>query len=155
MTTIIRHVCFCVCNDRSSKAITRGRRFYFTILSDVYPKGFGRFTYQCIWQQISIMPCWQRACGDICYDTIRNNLSAHFLQILDDVIKWKHFPRYWSIVTRPSQIMQIMAHCAGNSPVTGDVELWYFLWSAPEPTAEQTQETPVILEAIALIMTLL
>ena len=25
----------------------------------------------------------------------------------DDVIKWKHFPRYWPI-------------CAGNSPVTGE-----------------------------------
>ena len=45
--------------------------------------------------------------------------------IHDDVIKWKHFPRYW-----PSS-------CAGNSPVTGEfpsqrsVMRSYFLWSAP------------------------
>ena len=34
-----------------------------------------------------------------------------------------------------------------------DAELWCFLWSAPEQTIEQIIETPVILNAIALIMT--
>ena len=34
-----------------------------------------------------------------------------------------------------------------------DAELWYFLWSAPEQTLEQTIETRVIWDAIALIMT--
>ena len=34
-----------------------------------------------------------------------------------------------------------------------DAELWCFLWSAPEPTIEQTMETPVIWDAIVLIMT--
>ena len=34
-----------------------------------------------------------------------------------------------------------------------DAELWSFLWSAPEQTAEQTVETPVIWDTIALIMT--
>ena len=34
-----------------------------------------------------------------------------------------------------------------------DAEFWYFRWSAPEQTIEQTIETPVIWEAIALIMT--
>ena len=34
-----------------------------------------------------------------------------------------------------------------------DAELWYFLRSASEPTVEQTMETPVIWDAIALIMT--
>ena len=33
-----------------------------------------------------------------------------------------------------------------------DAELWCFLWSAPEPTVEQTMETPVIWDAIVLIM---
>ena len=33
-----------------------------------------------------------------------------------------------------------------------DAELWYFLWSAPEETIEQTIETQVIWDAIALIM---
>ena len=36
----------------------------------------------------------------------------------NDVIKGKHFPRYWPF-------------CVGNSPVT-DAEVWCFLWSAPE-----------------------
>ena len=35
----------------------------------------------------------------------------------DDVIKWKHFPRYWSFVR------------GIHRPVP---ELWYFLWCAPE-----------------------
>ena len=34
-----------------------------------------------------------------------------------------------------------------------DAELWCFLLSAPEQTVEQTIGTPVILDAIALIMT--
>ena len=36
---------------------------------------------------------------------------------------------------------------------TSDVELWYFLWSAPEQTIEQIIEIPVIWDAIKLIMT--
>ena len=34
-----------------------------------------------------------------------------------------------------------------------DSELWYFLWSVPEQTVEQTIETPMIWDPIALIMT--
>ena len=34
-----------------------------------------------------------------------------------------------------------------------DTEVWCFLWSAPEQTVKQTIETPVIRNAIALIMT--
>ena len=33
-----------------------------------------------------------------------------------------------------------------------DAELWCFLWSVPEQTVEQTIETPVIWDAILLIM---
>ena len=42
-----------------------------------------------------------------------------------------------------------------NSPLTkaSDAELWRSLWSAPEQTDKQTIETPVIWDAIALIMT--
>ena len=36
-----------------------------------------------------------------------------------------------------------------------DTELWCFLWSVPEQTVEQTAETPVIWDAITLIMMLL
>ena len=34
-----------------------------------------------------------------------------------------------------------------------DADRWCFLWSAPEQTVEQTIETPVIWDAIALIIT--
>ena len=55
----------------------------------------------------------------------------------------------------------LLVLCAGNLPVTGefphtkasDAELWCFLWSTPEQTVEQTLETPVIWDAIALILT--
>ena len=55
----------------------------------------------------------------------------------------------------------LLAFCAGN--FTGprwirrtkpsDAKLWSFLWSVPEQTAEQTIETPMIWDAIVLIMT--
>ena len=55
-------------------------------------------------------------------------------------------------------IFRVTGLCAGNSPVTGefpaqrpsDAEPWCFL---SETTAEQTMETPVVWDAIALIMT--
>ena len=44
----------------------------------------------------------------------------------DDVIKWKHFPCYWPFV--------LGIHRSRWIPRTkaSDVELWCFLWSAPE-----------------------
>ena len=65
-----------------------------------------------------------------------------------DVIKWKPFSA-------------LLALCVGNPPVTGgfptqrasDAELWCLPWSAPEQTVEQTIATPVIWDAMALIMT--
>ena len=39
--------------------------------------------------------------------------------------------------------------------VASDMELWCFLWSAPEQTVEQTIDTPGIWDAISLIMMLL
>ena len=55
----------------------------------------------------------------------------------DDVIKWKHFLRYWSF--------------ARGIPLTNasDVELWWFLGSAPKQTVQRL----VIWDAIALIKT--
>ena len=40
----------------------------------------------------------------------------------------------------------------GHRTKASGVELWCYLWSAPEQTLEQTKETPVIWDAIALIM---
>ena len=52
-------------------------------------------------------------------------------------------PRYWPFVK--------------GIPLTkaSDLELWCFLWSAPNQAVEQTIGTPVIWDAIAPIMTLL
>ena len=36
---------------------------------------------------------------------------------------------------------------------TSDAELSWFIWSAPEQTVEQTLDTPVICDAMELIMT--
>ena len=43
----------------------------------------------------------------------------------------------------------------GHNSLTkaNDAELWGFPWSAPEQTVEQTIETPMIEDAIPLIMT--
>ena len=69
------------------------------------------------------------------------------LCIHDDVIKWKQFPSYWPF-------SQGIHRSPVNSRTNAsDAKLWYFLGSAPDPTVEQTVETPVISDAIALIMT--
>ena len=56
----------------------------------------------------------------------------------------------------------LLALCEENLPVSAtripltkasDEELWCFLWHVPEQTVEQTIETPVIWDAIVLIMT--
>ena len=55
----------------------------------------------------------------------------------------------------------LLTLCEGNPPVTGAFPSWrlvtrsfgVFFLSTPEHTAEQTIETPVIKDAIALIMT--
>ena len=48
----------------------------------------------------------------------------------DDVIKWKHFPRYWPFARR--------IHRSRWLPRTkaSDAELWCILWSAPESMVE-------------------
>ena len=43
----------------------------------------------------------------------------------DDVIKWKHFPRYWPFGREFTGHRWILRTKAS------DAELWYFLWSAP------------------------
>ena len=44
----------------------------------------------------------------------------------DDVIKWKHFPRYWPFVRGIHRSRWI------PRTKTSYAELWWFLWSAPE-----------------------
>ena len=65
-----------------------------------------------------------------CTNHRKIKLSGH-----DDVINWKHFPRYWSFVR-------------GIPSKASDAELWCFLWSVPEWTLEQTIARLVIWDAI-------
>ena len=51
-------------------------------------------------------------------------------------------------------IFALLALCEGNPPTkASDAEFLCFLWTAPEQTVEQTIDTPVIWDAIVLIMT--
>ena len=61
---------------------------------------------------------------------------VHFVQNImcwmlhDNVIKWKHFPRYWLF-------MREIHQSPVNSTKAIGAELWCFLWSAPEQTVVQ------------------
>ena len=54
-------------------------------------------------------------------------------------------------------LFSLLALCEGNPPVTltkaSDVHLWCFRWYTPEQTVVQTIETPVIWDAVELIIT--
>ena len=64
----------------------------------------------------------------------------------DDGIKWKHFPSYWTFAKR-------IHRSPVNSPYKGQWRgAWFFL-SAPQQTVEYTIETPVIWDAIMLVIT--
>ena len=56
---------------------------------------------------------------------------------------WRHQMKTLSV---------LLTLCEWNPPAS-DAELWCFLWFAPEQTVEETIETPVIWDAIVLIMT--
>ena len=85
--------------------------------------------------------------------------SRLVIRIRDNVIKWKHFPRYspfvWEIhrspVDSPHKGQWRGALMFSWSCFTDDIV--FHSWSAPEQTVEQTIKTTVIWDAIALIMT--
>ena len=56
--------------------------------------------------------------------TTKTYATTSLTNIHDDVIKWKHFPRYWPF---DRWIPRTKAR---------DAELWCFLWFAPEETVE-------------------
>ena len=56
-------------------------------------------------------------------NSVRNLNFAKFSSKHDDVIKWKHFLRYWPGIHRSRWIPRTKA---------SDVEHWCFLWSAPK-----------------------
>ena len=67
----------------------------------------------------------------------------------DDAIKWKFSRLYWPFVRESTGNRWIPLKKASEA------ELWSFLWSwsSPAQTDEQTLDTPMIWDAIALIMT--
>ena len=69
---------------------------------------------------------------------------------------------FWNIMTSSNgNISLVPSPLWGESIVDrwiplakpSDAELWRFLWSAPEEALEQTIETPVVWDAMALILT--
>ena len=101
----------------------------------------------CRWPVTNILPKWQfRYIEAITEITLPTAPTVH---THDDVIKWKHFPRYWPFMRGIHRSPMV------SLTKTSDSELWCFLWSAPEQMVEQTIETPVIWDAIALLKTAL
>ena len=107
-----------------------------------------------------------RGAGWICGE--QNNRSQFTMTTSIGIVRSPMSPR------QPISLWIMMTSSNGNSfrvtcPLFGeftghrwisptkasDVELWGFLWSAPEPTVGQTPETPEIWDANALTMTLL
>ena len=84
---------------------------------------YGRF--RTWWRSISTYSN-QQCLYSYCFSFIEiTTITFH-----DDVIKWKHFPRYWPLCgefTGPRWIPGTKA---------SDAELWCFLWSASEWTVE-------------------
>ena len=61
----------------------------------------------------------------------------------DDVIKWIFY----------ALVALLWGDWWIPLPKASEVDLWRFLWSAPEQTIEKTTQTLVIWDAIAFIMT--
>ena len=78
---------------------------------------------------------------------LRQTSKGHgLLRLHDDVIKWKHFPRYWAFVRG-------IHRSPVDSPHKDHWRGALIFLSARDSTVKQTVETPVIWDAIALIMT--
>ena len=85
--------------------------------------------------------------------TTKRRPCPHFLgYIVITRTWWRHQMETFSALLIP---LWEESTCQRWIPLTksSDSELWCFLWSVPEQRVVQTIETPVILDAIALIMT--
>ena len=78
--------------------------------------------------------------------SLRNQQVNDGVNKHDDVIKWKHFPRYWLFVRRIHRLPV-------DSPHKGQWReaLMFFLWCTSEQTVEQTVEMLVIWDTMALL----
>ena len=96
------------------------------------------------WKQFTSAFAWNHIYVHI-YD-LTNSLSPKIWVGHDNAIKWNDLPRYWPFVggIHRSWI-----------PITraSEAELWCFFQPAPEQMLKQTIKTPVIWDAITLIMT--
>ena len=107
--------------------------------------GWFSYVFLCLISLWLFLFSWVRAGFMWC--AITRHIFQCCLTILhDDVIKWKHFPRYWPFV------MGFTVHRWIPLTKASDTELWCFLWSESEQTVEQTIERLVIWDAIASIM---
>ena len=87
----------------------------------------------------------QTLCRCYCFRFIISTSPIFYLH--DDVIKWKHFSRYWFFV-RANHLSSV------DSPHKGQWRgAMKFPWSPSEQTFAQRNETPVIWDPTALIMT--
>ena len=91
---------------------------------------------------------------------IEDVYSTFFLIKFTLFYEFGHHTTWWRL--RMETFSALLTICEGNHrppgpwiPLTkaSDAELWCLLWSAPKQTVEQTIETPVIWDAIALILT--
>ena len=57
------------------------------------------------------------------------------------------------MMTSSNENVVCVTNTLWGEPPASDAEFWCFLWFAPEQTVEETIETPVIWDAIVLIMT--
>ena len=93
------------------------------------------------------------------------NISFDVIEYIPGIISTVHALVWWStgdmMMSSNGNIFHVIGPLWGKFtghqwiPLTkaNGSELWCFLWSAPEQTVEQTVETLVIWDAIALIMT--
>ena len=108
--------------------------FWFT-KCEIYLHIFAFYPFPELWFAFGLLPVvseWIRCLClcHFCFVAVISYLMQHklqlFLYIHDDVIKWKHFPRYWHLCGEFTGLRWIPRTKAS------DAELWYFLWSASE-----------------------
>ena len=73
--------------------------------------------------------------------------DAYVVIVYNGVIKWKQIPRYWPCVR---EIHRLPVNSPHRGQWRGALMVFFYL---PEQTVEQILETPVIWDAIPLIMT--
>ena len=151
----------CICYFNTLRPRQNGRHFPDDIFKSIFlNKNISEFWFRFHWSwfptvQLTIFQHWIRKWLDAGQATSHylNQWCLVYWRIYallglndlindhDNVIKWKHFPRYWPFVRGIPRIK------------ASDAELWCFRWSAPEQTAEWTMVRLVIWDAIAPIMT--